>query len=259
MENDSFGGETFSSIEKDYIAEFTNNIKEEAKSIFNEILRIKNSLEKYKDKEKYLNVLAKDTPETEEEEEVKSKGLSKDKDTKSQNPNTINLHLIRRLLSMNNNNYPSDLLKIITHYKLSECIKKGIFGNETFQNIEITQDDFVELLTGKLIKELLFDIQDPNTKRFNIENYIQLYELMGGDYNGLHVSNIKNCLEVGLNSVFEDLPDNFCSKEAKEIVEFLGKDDKLEMQDVVDAFLSNTPMLKDINHYIYGQNKKNDD
>ena len=168
------------------------------------------------------------------------------------NQKTIDLNFIRRLLSLNNNNYPQSFLKIITQYKLIDSIKKGNYNQESFHNVVFNEEEFVNLLTGKETKELLFsknyDIAD---KRFKIEEYNKLYEILGGDGDGISKANLKNSIETVLTALNKGnkVPEDLINKEVEEIIELLGTNGNgyLSVDDFVNIMLSNTPLTDDIN------------
>ena len=135
--------------------------------------------------------------------------------------NTIDLNFIRRLLSLNNNKYPQTFLKIITQYKLIDSIKKGNYNQDSFHNVVFNEEEFVNLLTGKETKDLLFSKNyDITDKRFKIEEYNKLYEIIGGDGDGISKTNLKNSIETVLtilnkgNKVQKDL----INQEVEEVI-----------------------------------------
>ena len=88
----------------------------------------------------------------------------------------IDLNFIRRLLAINNNNYSKIFLKFLTQYKLIDEMRKGKFNKESLHNVVFNEEEFVNFLTGKDTKELIFeDNSDLNQKRFKIEDYAKLY------------------------------------------------------------------------------------
>ena len=72
------------------------------------------------------------------------------------NQNTIDLNFIRRLLSINNNNYSELFLKFITQYKLIDSMKNGKFSIDSLHNIIFNEEEFINFITGKDTKDLLF-------------------------------------------------------------------------------------------------------
>ena len=102
------------------------------------------------------------------------------------NQNQIDLNFIRRLLAINNNNYSKTFLKFLTQYKLIDEIRQGKFNKENLHNVVFNEEEFVNFLTGKDSKELIFDNNsDLNQKRFRIDEYAKLYELLDGKQNGI--------------------------------------------------------------------------
>ena len=168
------------------------------------------------------------------------------------NQNTIDLNFIRRLLSLNNNNYPQSFLKIITQYKLIDSIKKGSFNQDSFHNVVFNEDEFVNLLTGKETKELLFGMNsDISDKRFKIEEYNKLYEILGGDGDGISKSNLKKSIEIVLTALNKGnpVPEKIINQEVDEIIELLASNGNgyLSVDDFVNIMLSNTPLIDDVN------------
>ena len=166
--------------------------------------------------------------------------------------NTIDLNFIRRLLSLNNNKYPQTFLKIITQYKLIDSIKKGNYNQDSFHNVVFNEEEFVNLLTGKETKDLLFSKNYNITdKRFKIEEYNKLYEIFGLDGDGISKTNLKNSIETVLTILNKGnkVPEDLINQEVEEIIELLGINGNgyLTVDDFVNIMLSNTPLIDDVN------------
>ena len=166
--------------------------------------------------------------------------------------NTIDLNFIRRLLSLNNNKYPQTFLKIITQYKLIDSIKKGNYNQDSFHNVVFNEEEFVNLLTGKETKDLLFSKNYNITdKRFKIEEYNKLYEIFGLDGDGISKTNLKNSIETVLTILNKGnkVPEDLINQEVEEIIELLGTNGNgyLTVDDFEIIMLSNTPLTDDVN------------
>ena len=167
----------------------------------------------------------------------------------------IDLNFIRRLLAINNNNYSKIFLKFLTQYKLIDEMKEGKFNKENLHNVVFNEDEFVNFLTGKDTKELIFeDNSDLNQKRFKIEDYAKLYELVGGNQNGINREDLKKNIEEVLKLLNqnenEDKLSQIAEEQTKEVIELLGSsDDSLTPEDFMNIMTSNTGMpdnLEDI-------------
>ena len=160
----------------------------------------------------------------------------------------IDLNFIRRLLAINNNNYSKIFLKFITQYKLIDEMRKGKFNKDNLHNVVFNEEEFVNFLTGKDTKDLIFDDNsDLSQKRFKIEDYAKLYELIGGNQNGINkedlVKNIKEVLELLNQNESEDKLNLIAEEQAKEIIELLGSNvDSLTPEDFMNIMTSNTMM-----------------
>ena len=167
----------------------------------------------------------------------------------------IDLNFIRRLLAINNNNYSKIFLKFLTQYKLIDEMKEGKFNKENLHNVVFNEDEFVNFLTGKDTKELIFeDNSDLSQKRFKIEDYAKLYELVGGNQNGINREDLKKNIEEVLKLLNqnenEDKLSQIAEEQTKEVIELLGSsDDSLTPEDFINIMTSNTGMpdnLEDI-------------
>ena len=164
------------------------------------------------------------------------------------NQNTIDLNFIRRLLSINNNNYSELFLKFITQYKLIDSMKNGKFSKDSLHNHVFNEDEFVNFITGKDTKELLFDDNlDLGQKRFKIDEYTKLYELIRGDEKEIN----KDALIKNIEEVIRSLCDGndeynihkVAEEQANEIIELLGSsEDSLSPEDFMNIMTSNAPL-----------------
>ena len=168
------------------------------------------------------------------------------------NQNQIDLNFIRRLLAINNNNYSKTFLKFLTQYKLIDEMRQGKFNKENLHNVVFNEEEFVNFLTGKDSKELIFDNNsDLNQKRFRIDDYAKLYELMDGTQNGINKSdlkkNIAEVLRLLSQNEKEDMIDIIAEEQAKEIIELLGSnEDSLTPEDFMNIMTSNTEMPENL-------------
>ena len=164
------------------------------------------------------------------------------------NQNQIDLNFIRRLLAINNNNYPKIFLKFLTQYKLIEEMRQGKFNKENLHNVVFNEDEFVNFLTGKDSKELIFDNNtELSQKRFKIDDYAKLYELIGGNQNGINKEELKKNIEDVLRLLSQNKNDEMISllaeEQTKEIIELLGSnEDSLTPEDFMNIMTSNTEM-----------------
>ena len=168
------------------------------------------------------------------------------------NQNQIDLNFIRRLLAINNNNYSKTFLKFLTQYKLIDEMRQGKFNKENLHNVVFNEEEFVNFLTGKDSKELIFDNNsDLNQKRFRIDDYAKLYELMDGTQNGINKNdlkkNIAEVLRLLSQNEKEDMIDIIAEEQAKEIIELLGSnEDSLTPEDFMNIMTSNTEMPENL-------------
>ena len=161
---------------------------------------------------------------------------------------TIDLNFIRRLLSINDNRYPEIFLKFITQYKLIDTLKSGNFNKDSMHNVVFNEEEFVNFVTGKNTKELLFDDNiDLEQKRFQIDDYANLYDLIAGNEGIINRKELKkNIMEVldelndGENK--KDIND-IADEQVDEILELLGSnEDSLTPEDFMNIMTSNTQM-----------------
>ena len=185
---------------------------------------------------------------TEDEAKKKFIDLCKLNDDQKQ----IDLNFIRRLLAINNNNYSKIFLKFLTQYKLIDEMRKGKFNKESLHNVVFNEEEFVNFLTGKDTKELIFeDNSDLNQKRFKIEDYAKLYELIGGNQNGINKDDLKKNIEEVLKLLNQNEDEGKLSQiaeeQAKEVIELLGSnEDSLTPEDFMNIMTSNTMMPENL-------------
>ena len=185
---------------------------------------------------------------TEEEAKKIFRELCKLNDNQAQ----IDLNFLRRLLAINKNNYDKTFLKFLTQYRLIDEMKNGKFNKENAHNVVFNEDEFVNFLTGKDIKELIFDDNmDLNQKRFKIEDYAKIYELIGGDDGGIKKEVLKKNIEEVLKLLnIDENEENLgqiAEEQAKEVIELLASNENsLSTEDFKNIMTSNTPILENI-------------
>ena len=194
------------------------------------------------------NLNLKNIKEFESETEKEAKKIFDDLCKLNDDQKQVDLNFIRRLLAINNNNYSKIFLKFITQYKLIDEMRKGKFNKDNLHNVVFNEEEFVNFLTGKDTKDLIFDDNsDLSQKRFKIEDYAKLYELIGGNQNGINkedlVKNIKEVLELLNQNESEDKLNLIAEEQAKEVIELLGSNvDSLTPEDFMNIMTSNTMM-----------------
>ena len=194
------------------------------------------------------NLNLKDIKEFERVTEEEAKKIFNDLCKLNDDQKQIDLNFIRRLLAINNNNYSKIFLKFLTQYKLVDEMRKGKFNKDSLHNVVFNEDEFVNFLTGKDTKELIFeDNSDLNQKRFRIEDYAKLYELIGGNQNGINKDDLKKNIEEVLKLLNQDEDEGKLSQiaeeQAKEVIELLGSnEDSLTPEDFMNIMTSNTMM-----------------
>ena len=192
------------------------------------------------------NLNLKNIKEFESETEKEAKKIFDDLCKLNDDQKQVDLNFIRRLLAINNNNYSKIFLKFITQYKLIDEMKKGKFNKENLHNVVFNEEEFVNFLTGKDTKELIFDDNsDLSQKRFKIEDYAKLYELIGGNQNGINkedlTKNIKEVFELLNENENEDKLNQIAEEQAKEVIELLSSNgDSLTPEDFMNIMTSNT-------------------
>ena len=194
------------------------------------------------------NLNLKNIDDFENETEKEAKKIFDDLCKLNDDQKQVDLNFIRRLLAINNNNYSNIFLKFITQYKLIDEMRKGKFNKDNLHNVVFNEEEFVNFLTGKDTKDLIFDDNsDLSQKRFKIEDYAKLYELIGGNQNGINkedlVKNIKEVLELLNQNESEDKLNLIAEEQAKEVIELLGSNvDSLTPEDFMNIMTSNTMM-----------------
>ncbi len=200
--------------------------------------------------ENVLNM--KDIRDFEKITEDEAKSIFQELCKLNDNQNQIDLNFIRRLIAINNNNYSKTFLKFLTQYKLIDEMRQGKFNKENLHNVVFNEEEFVNFLTGKDSKELIFDNNsDLNQKRFRIDDYAKLYELMDGTQNGINKNdlkkNIAEVLRLLSQNEKEDMIDIIAEEQAKEIIELLGSnEDSLTPEDFMNIMTSNTEMPENL-------------
>ncbi len=165
--------------------------------------------------------------------------------------NIIDYEIIRKILSINyNKDNEKNILfyKIASSYNFVNAIKDRNFNKNSYNNELFNEQDFINFVTGKNFKNLLFENDNINEKRFEVENYSMLYELLGGDKDGIKKEDIKSCIKeayFALNN--SEIPENKLEKEIDEIMNYLSTDEenKLSMNDFLNIMTCNTPLPKD--------------
>ena len=200
--------------------------------------------------ENVLNM--KDIRDFEKITEDEAKSIFQELCKLNDNQNQIDLNFIRRLLAINNNNYSKTFLKFLTQYKLIDEMRQGKFNKENLHNVVFNEEEFVNFLTGKDSKELIFDNNsDLNQKRFRIDDYAKLYELLDGKQNGINKDdlkkNIAEVIRLLSQNENEDTINNIAEEQTKEIIELLGSnEDGLTPEDFMNIMTSNTEMPENL-------------
>ena len=199
------------------------------------------------------NVLnMKDIRDFEKVTEEEAKTIFQELCKLNDNQNQIDLNFIRRLLAINNNNYSKTFLKFLTQYKLIDEIRQGKFNKENLHNVVFNEEEFVNFLTGKDSKELIFDNNsDLNQKRFRIDDYAKLYELLDGKQNGINKDDLKKNIAEVIRLLSqndnEEMINIIAEEQAKEIIELLGSnEDGLTPEDFMNIMTSNTEMPENL-------------
>ena len=185
----------------------------------------------------------KSIDEYEKISEEEAKKIFKELGNLNENQNTIDLNFIRQLLSINNNQYSPIFLKFITQYKLIDTMKNGNYNKDSPHNIIFNEEEFVNFITGKETKELLFDDNmDLGQKRFKIDDYAKLYELIGGDQNSISKDALKQKIKEALMTLNKsDGFDDIAEEEANEVIELLSSNgESLTPEDFMNIMTSNT-------------------
>jgi hypothetical protein len=163
----------------------------------------------------------------------------------------IELEKLRNVISIcsKKGNFKPEIIDLITKYRLTDMIKEGMVQNNNY-NLKINEKEFCEFLTGVNIKNMLFN-KNLIEKRKNVEDLQVIYNLLGGDKEGISKTNLnKNISKVMklLNEPNIYLKDDFnldsvtanCDNETQKIINYLSnsKEDKMTLQDFINAMTS---------------------
>ena len=165
------------------------------------------------------------------------------------NSNCVDLNFIRRMLTVNNNDYPEIFLKLVTQYKLIDSLKNENSHKIASHNIVFNEDEFVNFITGQNTKDLLFeDNLDLNQKRFKIDDYAKIYELLAGNHSVISRDVLKKNIKEVLESMSPDgdkndpTIDQVAEEQANEIIELLAsREEGLTPEDFMNIMTSSTP------------------
>ena len=189
----------------------------------------------------------KEINEFEKITEEEAKNIFKELCKLNDNQTQIDLNFIRRLLAINKNNYSKIFLKFLTQYRLIDEMKNGKFSKENLHNVVFNEEEFVNFLTGKDTKELIFDDNmDLNQKRFKIDDYSKIYELLGGGQSGINKDDLKKNIEDVLkllnNGEKEEDLSQIAEEQTREVIELLASNENnLSPEDFINIMTSNTP------------------
>lgn len=80
---------------------------------------------------------------------------------------------MRQLIDNSNANISPTIKSFISVFKLTDQLRLGnkTLNEETGYDFDLTEQDFVDLFTGKYIKDLLFESKSYEKKRHYIEEY----------------------------------------------------------------------------------------
>lgn len=160
----------------------------------------------------------------------------------------IDLDKLRNIISVTSKkaNYKSEIIDIITKYKLNDMIIGGKIQDKNY-NLKINEKDFCEFVTGQNIKNTLFE-KNLVDKRKNVEELKLIFNLLGGNSEGISKANLnKNISKVMklMNEPNTYLRDDFnpetvsndYDNEAQQIINLLGNsnENKLSLQDFINA------------------------
>ena len=92
---------------------------------------------------------------------------------------------------------------------------------------------------------------DLNQKRFKIEDYAKIYELIGGDDGGIKKEVLKKNIEEVLKLLNidenEEKLGQIAEEQAKEVIELLASNENsLSTEDFINIMTSNTPIPENI-------------
>lgn len=195
-------------------------------------------------------------PEYERMTEKEAKLLYQELCQLNNNQHQIDLNFIRRLLSLGENKYPENFLKFITQYKLIDALREGNFSKENFHNVVFNEEEFVDLVTGKETKDLLFNKEmDFSQKRFKIDEYYKLFELMKGDNKGISRENLKRAVEEVLTLLNNGSqpPMVTVEEQTDEIIQLLGSrsdEDGISIEDFMNIMTSDAPLPGDLDEVL---------
>ena len=141
------------------------------------------------------------------------------------------------------------VLKIITTYHLTENVKSGKFKTDHFYDEVLNNGEFCNLISGKNMKNLLFN-EGLENKRFHTEEFYKLYALMGGTEKGISRQNLEKTIQSALK--FYSDPGSFMlsedeinfpkqiKEEIDEIFKFISTENSeyLSLKDFVNAMTS---------------------
>lgn len=88
--------------------------------------------------------------------------------------NTISLKFLKQIIDNSEEIKISPIIRnFITVFKLTDQLKLGnkSLNTEYGYDFQLTENDFIELFTGKYIKDILFDSRSLEKKRHYIEEY----------------------------------------------------------------------------------------
>lgn len=170
---------------------------------------------------------------------------------KNSNLNIIDYDTIRKNLSLtydNKNKNKLPFYKLASTFNFSNSIKEGNFKKNTFNKETFNEKQFVDYSTGKIYKDLIFENDNISEKRFQIEEYMNLYQILGGKEDGIKKEDIKSIIEevyLNLNNV--SIPTIKLEKEINEIFKYLSEEgnENLSMNDFLNIITCNTPLPKD--------------
>lgn len=101
------------------------------------------------------------------------------------NENSIDLNFLRNLMALydSNANLTEPVKKIITRYGFVDAIKGGKISGGNYHSCVFNSEEFVKFLSGKNVKQLLFDnLDNLPQKRFSTEEYVKVINNMKCSY-----------------------------------------------------------------------------
>lgn len=163
----------------------------------------------------------------------------------------IDLDKLRNIISIcsKKGNLKPEIIDLITKYRLTDMIKEGKIQNNNY-NLKINEKEFCEFLTGANTKNILFK-KNLIEKRKDVEDLNVIYNLLGGDQEGISKMNLNKDISKVLKLINDPnvyLKDDFnqdsvaanCESQAQQIINFLSnsKDDRLTLQEFINAMTS---------------------